>query len=100
MAVSSLSGFVTRHRAVSLTTIALLIVAGVIVLWISHNHHTPASVPPATSHAAAPNQTLTAGGEPVPTSEVARAKKAGYYCPSWDAQPGQVSSGVCLPLDH
>jgi len=46
-----------------------------------------------------PSQTLSAGGKPVPASSAARAKSAGYYCPSWDAAPGTIASAICYPLD-
>ena len=42
---------------------------------------------------------LTAGGIPVPVKSRNQALKAGYYCPSWDATPGQVASTICIPLD-
>lgn len=38
-------------------------------------------------------------GKVVPVSSQARAKVAGYYCPSWDAKPGENSTDICVSLD-
>ena len=40
------------------------------------------------------------GGRPVPARSQAEAKRAGYYCPSWDPIPGQPSSYSCIGLDR
>lgn len=66
-------------------------VAGV-VLWYSAG----LSV---TQHLAPASKPITAGGREVPAGSAERAKAAGYYCPSWDARPGQVTSFICVKLD-
>lgn len=38
-------------------------------------------------------------GKLVPADSQARAKEAGYYCPSWDAKPGAASADFCVTLD-
>jgi hypothetical protein len=45
------------------------------------------------------NKTMTAGGMKVPAAYQSKAMKLGYYCPSWDAKPGEISSEICIPLD-
>jgi hypothetical protein len=79
--------------------VCALVVLGVIVFSskskpkaTSSHTSTPISKPTTTN-------ILTAGGQPVPKAWQAKAKALGYYCPSWDAQPGQISSDICLPLD-
>jgi hypothetical protein len=47
----------------------------------------------------ATNKPVTAGGKPIPADSAERAKSLGYYCPSWDAQAGAVTSSVCIKLD-
>ena len=47
-----------------------------------------------------PQKTITyGGGFQMPAHSVDRAVKAGEYCPSWDAKPGQLAADICLPLD-
>ena len=40
----------------------------------------------------------TVSGEIVPSKWIDKAKSLGYYCPSWDAKPGQIVSDICYKL--
>ena len=40
-----------------------------------------------------------AGGRSVPARSQAEAKRVGYYCPSWDPVPGEVSPYYCMSID-
>jgi Tfp pilus assembly protein PilV len=82
--------------------LAILIIAVVLLSSISSTKQpkTINSVKSSTTNNK--QQTLTtvkAGGMTVPTKWQAKAESLGYYCPSWDASPGQITSGVCYPLD-
>jgi len=86
--------------------LTVLVAAAAILGWyIYHDrHHDGAAGPPqppakTTSQFAGSTKPLTAGGVAVPATWQAKARRLGYYCPSWAATPGQAASGVCLPLD-
>lgn len=56
-------------------------------------------VPQNKTTGSAQKSPLTAGGAPVPTQWQAKARRLGYYCPSWSAGPGEAASNICIPLD-
>lgn len=56
------------------------------------------SPPPAPKTPASDKATYN-NGTPVPDDSQARAKTAGYYCPSWDAKPGEFTPNFCASLD-
>ena len=45
-------------------------------------------------HASSSNKLL----QSIPVQSREKAKKAGYYCPSWDAQPGEIVSNICIKI--
>lgn len=66
-----------------------LIVAGLAgYATVSHLHH--ASQPPAAPAACSLKN--------VPAQFCERAKKAGYYCPSWAAKPGEMAPDFCYKI--
>lgn len=73
--------------------IALVILAAVAWQVVRAQDHKnpvrPSTTPP-----------LMAAGRPVPADSVKRAQSKGYYCPSWDAKPGQVVPEICYPLSR
>ena len=46
----------------------------------------------------ASNYLKTVSGQIVPSKWMDRAKSLGYYCPSWNAEPGQIVSDICYKL--
>jgi regulatory protein YycH of two-component signal transduction system YycFG len=46
------------------------------------------------------SQLKTTNNIVVPKSLIKKARAAGYYCPSWNAQPGQIVSSICYPLNN
>ena len=40
----------------------------------------------------------TTTGLTVPANWVSKAKNLGYYCPSWNAKPGEIVSQICYKL--
>ncbi len=44
------------------------------------------------------NYLKTVTGQIVPSKWIDKAKNLGYYCPSWDAKPGQIVSDICYKL--
>lgn len=72
----------------------VIVVAGVLLYsdWLDSKSPTP---PKSTN-----SQPLRAGGIIVPAAFQSRALRLGYYCPSWDSSPGQITSDICLPLDR
>lgn len=81
----------------------IVILAAVLLLWHAHQ---PKPKPGASHQAVAqqrmgaPAKPLSAGGQPVPPSLQQKARAKGYYCPSWNAQPGQAAPDVCYSLDR
>ena len=71
---------------------AAIIVVGLLI-FRQNNSTKVQNTPPRES------SSLTVGGEPVPAESQAEARRLGYYCPSWDAKPGQVAPDICLKLD-
>ncbi|HET9850289.1 MAG TPA: hypothetical protein VFP35_01555 [Candidatus Saccharimonadales bacterium] len=80
--------------------VAVAILALVIAGFILHSLQAKPTPPPVKPKSSAQSKPLTAGGQPVPAAYQARARKLGYYCPSWAAKPGTPVSTACLPLDH
>jgi flagellar basal body-associated protein FliL len=76
----------------------VVLVAGLLVIHrINQESHSSLK---SVSKSRTSSQPLTAGGVVVPAYLQTRAKKVGYYCPSWAAKPGQVSTTICMPLDQ
>jgi len=82
---------------VSVLVVMLTLTITLYVLWRSTKP--TASQPITPTSAPQSSQPVTAGGQPVPSAYQARAKAAGYYCPSWAAAPGTTASDICIPLD-
>jgi len=81
---------------------ALVIVLAAGALAYQH-YHRPAPPTVQMQPAKGPSTPgpIQTGGHPlssVPAQSQQRAKAAGYYCPSWDASPGQVSPSICYPI--
>lgn len=86
-----------KIRFIVIIILLTSLVAGIFLIYRIHqnDYNSPKLVlKPGVSHS------ITAGGVAVPTYLQARAIKAGYYCPSWAAKPGQVSTTICMPLDR
>lgn len=56
------------------------------------------SSPPAPKDPASDKATYS-NGTPVPDDSQTRAKAVNYYCPSWDAKPGELTPDFCASLD-
>ena len=93
-AIIIVSGLVVRHYWPTLTSIPKTTTK-------QTTSTTPTAEPklPTTTSDNNSDQTITAGGQPVPASSQAKAKKLGYYCPSWESKSGNVASTVCIVLD-
>lgn len=79
---------------------AALIIGGLV--WHYHKPYYHSSQPSSTNITQPTSPpTNSSGNHPlssVPAGSRQRAKAAGYYCPSWDARPGQVSPSICYPI--
>ena len=83
--------------------LAMAVIATVTLLLLTFNaihvskivNHSQQTQSPTNTAA----QKLTANGQVIPPDSVARAKAAGYYCPSWDTSAGSVASTICYKLD-
>ncbi len=72
----------------------------------SVNLQTYSQVSPDTNTIISPTPTLSSekvitygAGLIVPVDSQAKALKLGYYCPSWDANPGEMTADYCVTLD-
>lgn len=82
--------------------VAAVILAGAIIWW-SNGHQAKPDAPQTTASAKPSPQattTVTAGGQSVPEQFWSKARALGYYCPSWDAKPGEIASNACIKLDQ
>jgi hypothetical protein len=80
----------------SLIIILIVVAFGV---WIVYNNYNLSKT--GKSSAATTSSPVTYdGGKAIPADSQARAKSAGYYCPSWDATPGKLSALFCVKLDN
>ena len=86
-----------KIKFISVIILLVFLVIGALVIYRLHEESHSTRSP--ASNSTTSNKPLTAGGVTVPTYLQARARKMGYYCPSWAAKPGQVSTTICLPLD-
>jgi hypothetical protein len=87
-----------RYKKIMAALIVVcLIIAGGVVIVLIRSSHQPKT--PAVTNSSNSSKPVTAGGVPVPSDSQIKAKAKGYYCPSWDAKPGQVASTICIPLD-
>ena len=79
---------------VLLGLLVVLIIAGSI--WIFYLNRGLAKETVINSQPAASSPACTIKG--VPASLCVKAKSLGYYCPSWDARPGQIVPDYCYKV--
>ncbi len=65
--------------------------------WIMYTHIEASKNSTTTGGTSDSNQT-SCSINGVPEQLCARAKQAGYYCPSWDTKPGQVAPEICFKV--
>ena len=86
--------FITR---LTLVIAALVVLAVIVAIALANNNQAPKASRPNNS---SNQQPLTAGPYTVPRQFRAKAESLGYYCPSWNAQPGTASPGACVKLNR
>jgi hypothetical protein len=88
-----------KVNKITIAIVLLAVMALVILISMRKNssHPNPSNnnTKPVTTQ-----KTLTANGQTVPYRYAEKAKSLGYYCPSWDAKPGEIAPTICYKLDN
>jgi hypothetical protein len=80
---------------IELLLIMIVIIGLIVIGWTIYIRHNPSGESAAAGSSSNKTACSISG---VPEQFCARAKKAGYYCPSWDVKPGQVAPAICYKI--
>jgi hypothetical protein len=90
-----------KHRKVSFNKLVyILMILEVIILcfigWEIYSYHQTSNQVKLDNNANPKQTSCSISG--VPAQFCTRAKQDGYYCPSWDAKPGQIAPDICYKV--